>query len=152
MERGTFVHVGWDDVPKNETVMNSSLVLTKKFDESGKLEEKFKARCCARGNQLTAGIDYHETFSPTLRNETLSIMLSIIAAEDFEASQIDVKQAFFLKKLRSEKYIHIPDGMHIYGVSKQSGCLKITKGLYGLPEWTPRLVRRIPNDINYPRI
>jgi hypothetical protein len=98
-ERGTFVHVGWDDVPKNETVMNSSLVLTKKFDESGKLE-RFKARCCARGDQLTAGIDYHETFFPTLRNETLSIMLSIIAAEEFETSQIDVKQAYLYSTLK----------------------------------------------------
>ena len=55
---------------------------------------RFKARLVIRGFRQMQGIDFMETFAPVVRGESIRILMSIIAHEDLEACQIDVKTAF----------------------------------------------------------
>ena len=55
---------------------------------------KYKARLCARGDQQTSGIDYSETFAPTVRYTTLRVLLALACYHDLEVEQFDVVSVF----------------------------------------------------------
>lgn len=56
--------------------------------------QRFKARFVAKGYSQRLGIDFNETYAFVVSHDTLRILLSVIAADDLEALQIDIKTAF----------------------------------------------------------
>ncbi|KAK1411312.1 hypothetical protein QVD17_37859 [Tagetes erecta] len=64
-----------------------------KLDPNGKLN-RFKARLVAKGYAQKEGIDYHGTFSPVSRKDSLRIVMALVAHFDLELHQMDVKTAF----------------------------------------------------------
>ncbi|KAL6419524.1 hypothetical protein ACFW04_013783 [Cataglyphis niger] len=72
---------------------------------------RFKARLCAQGFLQKAGLNYHETFSPVVRYDSLRVLLALVAYEDLEIVQFDIKTAFLYGELDEEIYIKIPEGL-----------------------------------------
>ena len=62
-ENGVFELV---DRPKGKKVVKSKWVLRVKTNEKGEIE-KYKARVVAKGFSQVEGVDYDQTFSPTVR-------------------------------------------------------------------------------------
>ncbi|CAI7765045.1 unnamed protein product [Closterium sp. NIES-53] len=58
----------------------------------------FKARYVARGFSQRKGVDYFETFSPTLKITTLRVLLHVAAQRDYELHSLDFSTAFFLRR------------------------------------------------------
>ena len=56
--------------------------------------EKYKARIVARGFTQQEGIDYQETYSPTVRMESIRMMVAAAASEGMQLEQMDVTTAF----------------------------------------------------------
>ncbi|CAI7811684.1 unnamed protein product [Closterium sp. NIES-54] len=54
----------------------------------------FKARYVARGFSQRQGVDYFQTFSPTLKMTTLRVLLHIAAQRDYELHSLDFSTAF----------------------------------------------------------
>ena len=56
------------------------------------------------------GVDYEETFAPTVRYDTLRLLFAITAIEDLEMHQMDVISAYLAGDLNEEIYMHPPEG------------------------------------------
>jgi hypothetical protein len=95
----------WKEVvpPKGANIITSKWVFTIKTLTIGVID-RFKARIVARGFTQIYGVDYDETYAPTLRHDTLRLFLTSVAAENLECRQYDIKNAFtesFLKDVTS---------------------------------------------------
>ena len=55
---------------------------------------KYKARLVARRLTQREGIDYNEFFSLVVRHTSIGVLLAIVAHQDFELEQLDVKITF----------------------------------------------------------
>ena len=55
---------------------------------------RYKARLIAKGYNQEYGLDYSETFSPVIRQETISLVLSLVVRNNWLINQLDVSNAF----------------------------------------------------------
>ena len=84
----------------------------------------------AKGFKQQYGIDFEEIFSPIVKMTTLRLMLGLVAKEDLELIQMDVKTAFLHGDLDEEIYLMQPEGFAHPG--KEHLVCKLRKSLYGL--------------------
>jgi hypothetical protein len=84
----------------------------------------------ARGYTQEYGEDYKETFSPTLKQDSLRIIISIAAENNFNIHQMDIKAAYLYADLKEDIFMKIPEGDPNFG----KGYFKLQKALYGLKQ------------------
>jgi hypothetical protein len=70
---------------------------------------RYKARLLARGFTQEKGVDYHETFAPTMRVVSIRTLLAVVAYNDWEVKQLDVVTAFFEADIEEEIYMRQPE-------------------------------------------
>jgi hypothetical protein len=114
---------------KGANKVSCKWVFSVKYGSNGAVE-RYKARLVVRGFSQRHGVDYDETFSPTVRMNTLRLFLTIIAREDLECHHVDVNNAFTEATLVEDIYLTSPEGVNV-AVGK---VLKINKSLYGLKQ------------------
>ncbi|KAI0993879.1 hypothetical protein K3495_g14305 [Podosphaera aphanis] len=93
-----------------------------------KSDGRFKARLVAQGFSQVYGIDYFDTYSPTLRMDSLRILLAVSAFFDWEIHQIDVKTAYLEGDLEEDVFMKCPEGV------TGTKYVKVQKALYGLKQ------------------
>ncbi|CAI6009629.1 unnamed protein product [Closterium sp. NIES-65] len=74
----------------------------------------FKARYVARGFSQRQGVDYFQTFSPTLKMTTLRVLLHVAAHRDYELHSLDFSTAFLQGSLHEEIWLRRPPGFTGY--------------------------------------
>jgi hypothetical protein len=97
--------------------------------------ERYKARLVARGFTQTYGVDYNKTFTPVAKFTFIHSILALVALEDMEIHQMDMKIAFFNGELEEEIYMEQPQWFMHQG-DEHLVC-KLHKSLYGLKQ-SPR--------------
>ena len=102
----------WEIVskPKNRKTISSKRVFKKKFLPTGQID-KYKARLVARGFTQQHGIDYNETFAPTLRYESLGILFSLAVRYKLRLWLLDVITAYLNGDIDADLYMEFPQGM-----------------------------------------
>ena len=115
--------------PKGVNLVSTKWVFTVKVKADGTLD-RFKARLVARGFSQIYGIDYFETFAPTVRMDTLRIFLAIAALKDWELVHMDIKNAFTESHLKERIYLAPPQGVKV----KDGYALRVLRSLYGLKQ------------------
>jgi hypothetical protein len=116
-------------LPPGKRVLGCRWVFNVKYTPTG-LVDRFKARLVAQGFGQVPGDDYLETFSPTIRAESLRLLLSIGASEDMDIRQIDVVSAYPRSDLHAEVYMKPPEGLYC----PEGYVLRLRKSLYGLKQ------------------
>ncbi|MCO5575172.1 hypothetical protein L7F22_028969 [Adiantum nelumboides] len=76
---------------------------------------KYKARLVAKGFKQEHGIDFDEIFLPVVKMKTLRMVLGLVAKEDMELVQMDVKTAFLHGDLHEDIYMEQPVGHAVKG-------------------------------------
>jgi len=118
-----------EKLPRDANQVTSKWVFTVKYNIDGSIE-RYKARLVARGFTQIYGQDFEETFAPTIRIDSLRMLMAIMAVEDMEAEQVDVNNAFTESKLRETIYMKPPPGVEI----RPGTTLRLLQSLYGLKQ------------------
>ena len=79
--------------PTHKQPLMSKWVFKKKRGISGEVK-KYEARLVALGFTQEEGFDHTETFSPTVRFESIRLMIAQVAAQDLHTAQMDVTTSF----------------------------------------------------------
>ena len=87
----------------------------------------------AKGLSHVQGVDYHETFAPVAKMDSIRLVLAIAASKHWEVHHVDIKSDFLHGDLQEEIYMKQLEGYTSY----PSLVCNLHKSLYGL-KWAPR--------------
>lgn len=90
---------------------------------------KYKARLVAKGYSQVPGIDYHDTFAPVARLESIRLLIALGVMHGYEIHQLDVVTAFLNGKLEEEVYMRQPPGFE-----EGDHVCKLKRAIYGLKQ------------------
>eukprot|EP00833_Pecoramyces_ruminatium_P001356 jgi/Orpsp1_1/1175388/evm.model.c7180000053657.1 len=85
-----------EEIPTNGNITASRWIFNYKKDSNGNVIKR-KARLVAKGYTQHKGVDYNETFSPTLKPDSIRIFTAIAVLYKFEIHQLD-KAIYELKQ------------------------------------------------------
>ena len=94
---------------------------------------KYKEILVSKGFSQVKGVDYHETFAPVAKMDSIRLVLEISESKHWEVYHMDVKSSFLHGYIHEEIYMKHPKGYIFYS----SLVFKLNKSLYGLKQ-TPR--------------
>ncbi|CAA7265260.1 unnamed protein product [Cyclocybe aegerita] len=94
------------DTPDGVNIVGSKWVFRVKKDAAGNVV-RYKARLVAQGFSQVPGVDYFDMFVPVARLASIRAVLAIVAVNDFEIHQIDIKGAYLNGVLTSGKVIYM---------------------------------------------
>ena len=117
------------DFPDGCRPIGCKWVFKTKHDVKGQLE-RYKARLVAKGYNQQKGIDFKETLSLVSTEDSLSIIMAIVAHFDLELHQMDVRTTFLNGDLVEDVYISQPIGFEEVG--KDHMVCILQKSIYGL--------------------
>lgn len=133
----------YDEVkrPTNVHVLGSKWVLRIKRNEKGQVS-RYKARFVVQGYNQRHGIDYDETYAPTLSKESFRLFFFLASHYSWDVEQVDVQTAFLHGHLNELIYVEKPVIEIKRNVPKDKVWL-LRKSLYGLKQsprcWNKRI-------------
>jgi hypothetical protein len=119
------------DPPPGRKIVRNKWVFRTKLNQDGTID-RYKARLCAKGYSQIEGVDFTETYSPTLHKTSMRALLALAALHDWEVEQIDVETAFLNGVLEEEIYMAQPLG-YVDKDHPRQVC-RLIKSLYGLKQ------------------
>ena len=132
LKNGTWTLV---EPPKDRQIIGSKWVLRIKRDSNGN-PIRFKARVVARGFSQVPGLDFQDTFSPTLKICGFRMLVALAAQHDLELHHLDVQTAFLHGDLDEELYLQQPQFFE--DPSHPTHVCRLRKSIYGLKQ-SPRI-------------
>lgn len=122
--------VSRNSVPDGHKIMRSVWSMKRKRKVATGEIYKWKARLCVDGSSQQHGVNFWETFSPTVQWETLRTLLTLAIANNWTTRQLDFVLAFPQADVECPMYMEIPRGCQVDG-SKKDYVLRLNKNLYG---------------------
>src|SRR5699024_5233115 len=132
----------FDEVPEESwmKIISSKWVYNIKWKPEGPID-RFKARLVARGFTQMFGVDFWDTFAPTVMATSIRTFLTVCKIKGFLVHQVDVKTAFLNGDIDGEIYVRPPEPYYVPGK-----VWKLKKALYGLKQ-SPRCWSQKLNEI-----
>jgi len=126
IKRGTWV---LENLPPGRKPVGCRWTFLIKFGPNG-IIIRFKARLVAQGFSQIPGIDFDDTFAPTVRQDVLRILLHLTISFGWYRGQDDVTAAFLNAELVETIYMRQPQG---FSDGTDRVC-KLVRSLYGLKQ------------------
>ena len=105
--------------------------------------DKLKVRLVVRDFSQTYGVDYTNTFAPTVKFDTLRLFLVIVTLKDLKFHQVNVNNAFIESFLKEVIYMTSSPGVEL----PLGQALLIRRSLYELKQavrdWNERCVKKL---------
>jgi hypothetical protein len=120
-------------LPSGRTAIPCKWVFKRKLNADGSVE-RHKARLVLKGFRQRPGVDFDAVFAPVVRMSTVRLFFTVVASQDLECHQIDIKNAFVQGDLDQEIYMQQPPGFE----DNTGSVLQLNKSLYGLKQ-APRV-------------
>lgn len=134
----------WKEVVpfKGVNIVTGKWVFKSKLQIDDKLD-KLKARVVTRGFLQRHGVDYENTFAPTVKYNTLRIFLVIVAMKDLKCYQVNVNNVFIKSFLKEIIYIAASSDVKV----APDRVLRILRSLYDLKQavrdWHQRCIAKL---------
>jgi len=113
-----------ENIPTDANLIGTKWVIAEKD------YKKKKTRLAALSCQQVDGEDFIETYSPTVQEDSLRLIVAIASKFNWDLKQLDIKAAYLNADLEEKIYTKIPYGEKKFLILIYSGYLK--KALYGL--------------------
>ncbi|MBW0474098.1 hypothetical protein O181_013813 [Austropuccinia psidii MF-1] len=130
-ELGNMHKLGFWNVVKrqgNFKLIGTTWVFKIKINSANNTKE-YKVKLCMQDFSQTLGIDFHKTYSPMGRLNSLHTLIAYAPANNLQFHRINVRSVFLKAPLSEEAYLSIPQGLKL----NQHKCfLKLKKAIYGL--------------------
>ena len=91
-------------------------------------KERCRARLVACGYSQIPGVDFQNSYAPTISDVTWRILIVLMILKRYKAKIIDVETAFLYGELEEDIYMENPEGLG----NSLDECVKLEKGMYGL--------------------
>ena len=115
--------------PTNQSIVGSHWFFDIKRDTAGEITH-YKAHFVVKGFTQIPGIDFNDTFSPTVCLNSLQTLLHLSASFGWSQAHDDVHGAFLHSEIDHDIYIRQPEGF-----DDQTGHIAhLLHGLYGLKQ------------------
>jgi hypothetical protein len=98
--------------PRYANLVTSKWVFKAKYNTNRSLK-KLKVRLVIRGFSQKYSVNFKDTFTLTVRFDTLRLFLTIVIMHDLKCHQVDVNNAFTESYLREDIYIKLPPGVTV---------------------------------------
>jgi hypothetical protein len=145
LENGT-----WELVERPEGVKPIPMKWVYKVKQDAQRNvERYKSRLVAKGFLHKQGVDFEEVYAPVSKHTTLRALLAIVAQQDLELHQLDVKTAFLNGELEEEIYMQQPQGYEQGGSNTVCRLLKALYGLRQAPRAWHRCLKRVLEDLEF---
>lgn len=128
-----------ESAPRGAKPLYSKWVFSKKPLADG--DTLYKARWVAGGNDQILGVNYEETYAPTVNHTTLRTVLALSSIHGWEIRQMDVVTAFLNPEVDNDNiYVRSPQGIEEIWpeITDFPSSVRLSKALYGLKQ-SPRL-------------
>lgn len=126
------------ELPEGRKAIKMKWVFKIKHD-GGDGPDRYKARLVAKGYAQKAGIDYEETYSPVVRNNTIRFLMAFAAENGMKIFQMDAITAFLQGELTEEIYTEQPESFK----DGTNRVCRLNKAIYGLKQagrvWNQKL-------------
>jgi len=110
------------EVPKGRRLVKHKWV----FDI--KRNGRFRARLVACGYSQIPGVDFQNSFAPTISDVSWRILIIAMLLFNYDAKIVDVETAFLHGELEEDIYMEAPEGA---GLGRDE-CVRLEKAIYGL--------------------
>jgi len=99
----------WDIVERKDDqhIVGSRIVLTNKYNTNGTVNRK-KARIVAKGYNQRHGVEYHHTFAPVARLESIRLLAALAAKLSLKIHQLDITTAYLNGELNERIFMEPP--------------------------------------------
>ena len=125
------------ETPPEVNVVPCRWVFRRKRNGEGQVV-RHKARLVAKGFKQQFGVDYHETFAPTVRPATLRLLLAVAAQKGSIVVQADAKNAYLHGTLEPNEiiYMDLPPKYSLFhdippNLKNKSIVCRLWRPLYG---------------------
>lgn len=100
-----------DNVPNNANIVFCCWIFKYKRNAQGEIIKR-KAHLVTGGFTQQIGMDYFDTYSPTLKQDSLRIIIAIASQNRFQIKQIDINSAYLNADLKEDIYVKAPEGFN----------------------------------------
>jgi hypothetical protein len=103
----------------------------------------------AKGFLQKQGVDFEEVYAPVSKHTTLRALLAIVAQQDLELHQLDVKTAFLNGELEGEIYMQQPQGYEQGGPNIVCRLLRTLYGLRQAPRAWYQCLKKVLENLEF---